>query len=77
MLSDYTSQVMGAMKTMYFSAVLTLVLSVLPRGAFSQDIIYKTDGTLMHVDIVSVDGKTIKYRLPGVIFQGKGGCEKL
>ena len=65
------------MKTMYFSAVLTLVLSVLPGGAFSQDIIYKTDGTLMHVDIVTFDGKTVKYRLPGVIFQGKGGCEKL
>jgi hypothetical protein len=53
------------MKTMYFSAVLTLILSVLPGGAFSQDIIYKTDGTLMHVDIVTFDGKTVKYRLPG------------
>jgi hypothetical protein len=65
------------MKTMYFSVVLTLKLSVLPGGAFSQNIIYGTDGTLMHVDIVTLDGKTVKYRLPGVIFQGKGGCEKL
>jgi len=53
------------MKTIYSSAVLALILLVLPRCAFSQNTIYKTDGTIMQVDIISVDAKTIIFSLPG------------
>jgi hypothetical protein len=53
------------MKMMSSSAVLTMLLLLLPGRVVSQDIIYKNDGTILHVDIVSVEGKTIKYKLPG------------
>lgn len=41
------------------------MLILLSGRAFSQDIIYKTDGTVMNIDILSIDGRSIKYRLPG------------
>jgi len=53
------------MKIKHFSPVLILMLILLSGRAFSQDIIYKTDGTVMNVEITSIDGMAIKYRLPG------------
>ena len=53
------------MKIIRHSAVLFLMLILLSGRAFSQDIIYKTDGSVMNIDIISIDGSAIKYRLPG------------
>ncbi len=53
------------MKITGHSSILILMLIMLSGRAFSQDIIYKTDGTVMNIDFISIDGATIKYRLPG------------
>ena len=53
------------MKIIHLSPVLFLMLILLSGRAFSQDVIYKTDGTVMNIDIISIDGSAIKYRLPG------------
>lgn len=53
------------MKILHLSPVLFLILILLSERAFSQDIIYKTDGTVMNIDIISIDGRVIKYRMPG------------
>lgn len=52
------------MKILHYSAVLFLILFLLSGKTFSQDIIYRTDGTVMNIDVVAIDGRTIKYKLP-------------
>ena len=41
------------------------MLFLLPGGAFAQDTIYRTDGTVMSIDVVSIEGGTIMYKGPG------------
>ena len=53
------------MKTIHHSFILFLMLFLLPGRAFAQDIVYRGDGTVMSIDIVSIDGGTIIYKLPG------------
>ncbi len=53
------------MKILHYSAVLFLILFLLSGRTLCQDIIYKTDGTVMSIDVVSIDGGTIIYKLPG------------
>ncbi|MBE0677434.1 MAG: hypothetical protein IH592_01590, partial [Bacteroidales bacterium] len=53
------------MKITHLSPVLFLMLILLSGRGFSQDIIYKTDGTVMNIDIISIDGRAIQYHLPG------------
>jgi len=52
------------MKIIRHSVVLFLMLILLSGRAFSQDIIYRTDGTVMNIDVVAIDGRTVKYKLP-------------
>lgn len=52
------------MKIIHYSAVLFLMLFLLSGSALPQDIIYKTDGTVMNIDIISVDSRVIQYQLP-------------
>jgi hypothetical protein len=51
-------------KIIYLSGIMFLMLFLLPGKAFCQNKIYRSDGTVMNIDILSFDGKTIKYRLP-------------
>lgn len=53
------------MKITGHTSFLLLMLLLLSGRAFTQDIVYKTDGTVMNIHIVSIDGGTIKYKLPG------------
>lgn len=53
------------MKREHPSGILFLLLILLTGRTFCQDVIYRTNGTILNIDIVSFDGQTIKYRLPG------------
>jgi hypothetical protein len=53
------------MKITGHTSILLLMLILLSGRTFAQDLIYRTDGNIMNVDVVSIDGGTIKYRLPG------------
>jgi hypothetical protein len=53
------------MKITDHSSVLFLLFVLLSGASFSQDIVYRTDGTVMRIDIVSIDDGTIIYNLPG------------
>jgi hypothetical protein len=53
------------MKITGHSVVLFLMLIILSGRTFCQDIIYRADGTVMNIDVVSTDGGTIIYKLPG------------
>lgn len=53
------------MKILHHSGILSLLLFMLPAKTICQDLIYKTDGTVLNVEIVAIDGPTIKFKLPG------------
>ena len=53
------------MKIICPSFVLFLLM-ILPTGkTFCQNIVYRTNGTVLNVELVSFDGYSITYRLPG------------
>lgn len=53
------------MKITYLSASICLILTLMTGRTFCQDKIYRTDGTVSSVQIISIERNTISYRLPG------------
>jgi hypothetical protein len=45
--------------------LLSLFLLLMPGITFGQDILYKKDSTSVKVNIISFNGKTVKYQIPG------------
>lgn len=53
------------MKIIRPSFVLFLLMFLMAGKTFCQNIIYRTNGTVLNVELVSFDGHSITYRLPG------------
>jgi len=53
------------MKKLPLKGVLLFLLPLIPCTLLSQDILYKKDAASVKVHIISFNGKTIKYQIPG------------
>ena len=53
------------MKIFKFSGSLFFILLLFPQQVFTQDILYKSDSTILKVNIIDANEKTIRYKIPG------------